>query len=350
MSTPTKRIVLVTDAWSPQVNGVVTTLTQLTKQLLDMDYMVGIVEPSQFKCYRFPLYKEVLMPWNMVKVYRTVATQIKFAQYVHIATEGPIGLMARLYCHRHNIPYITSYHTRFPEYANARWSFLKLSWGYAVMRWMHNRASSVLVTTKSMQEELTEWGINNTVVWNRGVDTGVFRPVQHLQNGSRSLDYPDLPNLGYVGRVSVEKNMEAFLDLPDYLGKKIVVGDGPDRKRLEKKYPNVRFVGYKFGKNLVAEYNKMDIMVFPSKTDTFGLVNLEAMACGTPVAAFPVTGPKDIIQEGVTGSMNDDLAVAVKNALLIDRNQCMLATRNNHSWDNALLPYLGAIVDKEGTS
>lgn len=334
-----ERICLITDAWMPQVNGVVTTLRHLRTQLTAQGFYVEVIEPSMYSCYKFPLYKEVKMPWNMIGVYLDVGKAIERADYVHIATEGPIGFLARLYCHKHNIKYITSYHTRFPEYANARWKRIPLSWGYKVMRWMHNRASTVLVTTQSMKDELSEWGLHNMVVWNRGVDSYKFRPLGHI---TRS---PNIKVIGYVGRVSVEKNMEAFLDLPDsHKYMKVVVGDGPDMQRLKKKYPHVVWEGYKFGEELVEAYNQLDVMVFPSKTDTFGLVNLEAMACGTPVAAFPVTGPKDIIEEGVTGSMSDDLEEAIENALLIDRQQCMIATHNNHSWDNALLPYLQSLV------
>ena len=335
-----KRICLVTDTWKSQVNGVVTTLTHLHQQLIDRGYTVTVISPNRYKCYKFPLYKEVNMPWNLFEVYKEVGLAIQLSDYVHIATEGPIGLMARLYCHRHNIKYITSYHTRFPEYAHARWKSIPLKWGYAVMRWMHNRASSVLVTTESMKEELDAWGIENMIVWNRGVDTNLFRPLTHIQRN------PNVKVLGYVGRVSVEKNLEAFLDLPDELGVKVVVGDGPDLKRLKKRYKNVLWLGYKFGDELVEAYNSLDVMVFPSKTDTFGLVNLESMACGTPVAAYPVTGPKDIIEEGVTGAMDEDLEEAVKRALTIDSSTCMLTTRNNHSWNNALRPYVDALIEK----
>lgn len=325
-------ICLVTDAWLPQVNGVVTTLHHLTKQLKALHYKIDVIEPSQFVGFPLPTYKEIKVPWNWYKAYHQIGESIDRSNAVHIATEGALGLLARLYCHKHDIPYLTSYHTKFPEYVKARLPFIPLSWGYATMRWMHNRATTTLVTTKSMQDELTEWGICNTTVWSRGVDTDFFHPIEYDAN--------ERPLLGYVGRVSVEKNMEAFLDLPDYLGDKVVVGDGPDYKRLKKKYPNVNFVGYKFGDELVEWYNKLDCMVFPSKSDTFGLVNVEAMACGTPVAAYPVTGPKDIIVEGKNGAISEDLDKAVKRALKCSPARCRLYTVDNFSWGNSISPYL----------
>lgn len=334
-------ICLITDAWFPQVNGVVTTLSHLDEQLGKAGYKVNVIDPSKFKTFSLPTYNEIKVPWNVFSVYRHIQAAIDESDSVHIATEGLLGLLARIYCHRNDIPYLTSYHTKIPEYINIRFGFISLDWGYKLMRWMHNRAIATLVTTKSMKNELKEWGIDNTVVWNRGVDTDLFQVIEGV------LKEPEPPILGYVGRVSIEKNMEAFLDLPDSLGKKVVVGDGPDLKKLKVKYPDVEFVGYKFDYHLVEWYNKMHVMVFPSKSDTFGLVNLEAMACGTPVAAFPVTGPKDIIEEGVNGSMSNDLEAAVKKCLTIDRKQCRLYVKAKHSWSNTLLPYVRALFGEE---
>lgn len=329
-----KRICLITDAWTPQVNGVVTTLTSLVTQLKDRDYKVNVIEPSMFKCFPLPSYNEIKVPYEVFKARKIIKDAIDNADVVHIATEGVLGLIARLYCHKHNIKYITSYHTKFPEYVNARLKFVSVKLGYKVMRWMHSRSEKVLVTTRSMQMELIGHGINNTLVWNRGVDTTIFRPLPNL------LDDPDPPLLGYVGRVSVEKNIEDFLNLPDNLGRKVVIGDGPDLKRLKKAYPDVEFVGYKFGEELVEWYNRLHVKVFPSITDTFGLVNIEAMACGTPVAAYPVTGPIDIILQGVNGYVCEELSIAVASALVINRNQCAKYTRENHSLNAALTPYL----------
>jgi glycosyltransferase involved in cell wall biosynthesis len=330
-------ICLVTDAWHPQVNGVVTTLSTLVTEAEERGYSVEVISPCFFSTFGLPTYNEIKVPWNWRKAYRVIGNSIKAAKAVHIATEGALGLLARIYCHRHNVPYLTTYHTKFPEYVKARWPFIPLSWGYKVMRWMHNRATTTLVTTASMKEELDAWGISNTEVWSRGVDTETFRPWNDIERGPETL-------IGYVGRVSVEKNIDAFLDLPDSLGKKVVVGDGPDLKRLKKKYPDVEFVGYKFGRDLVEWYNKLDCMVFPSCTDTFGLVNIEAMACGTPVAAYPVTGPKDIIIEGRNGAMSDDLDNAVKRALKCNREICRMHTVETFSWEKSLQPYLLALL------
>lgn len=326
MSGAKRRVCLVTDAWVGQVNGVVTTLTGLVAQLEDNYHNVDIVEPSQFKTFPMPSYPEIKVPWNIFSIWKSFKI-IKNADKVHIATEGMLGFLARLYCHKHKIKYVTSYHTKFPEYIKARFPFIPEELSYSVMRWMHNRAAFTLVTTKSMKKELAEQGIKNTIIWSRGVDVNLFRPIPEFQQNKEVT-------IGYVGRVSIEKNLEAFLKLPHKAyPNKIVVGDGPDRKRLEKKYPNVRFVGYAFAEELVQWYNKLDVMVFPSRSDTFGLVLLESMACGTPVAAYPVTGPKDIITQGVNGYTDSNLLMAVSKCTRIDRALCREHVISNFSYD-----------------
>lgn len=336
-----QKICLVTDAWFPQVNGVVTTLSHIETEVTKKGYDVTIIHPGLFKTFPLPTYQEIKVPKNLRVAYEKVKEAIDEADAVHLATEGILGWLGRLYCHKNNIQYSTSYHTKFPEYFKARFPFIPLSAGYSVMRWMHNKAYKVLVTTKSMQEELDKWGIDNMIVWNRGVDTNIFTIIDDVKRD------PENPIIGYVGRVSVEKNMEAFLTLPDSLGRKVVVGDGPDLEKLKAKYPDVEFVGYKFDYQLVEWYNKMDVMVFPSKTDTFGLVNVEAMACGTPVAAFPVTGPKDIIKEGVNGSLSNNLEEAVNKCLTLDRKQCRLYVELHYSWANTIDPYLDALFGED---
>ena len=336
------RICLLTDAWTPQINGVVTTLTTLVQKLEESGHDVDVINPSMFWCFPLPTYSEIKVPWNLISVYRKVAKAIDVADHVHIATEGPIGLVARLYCHRHDIPYNTSYHTKFPEYINTRFPAISIDLGYKFMRWMHNRANKVLVTTETMVGELDSWGIKNQIVWSRGVDTDAFQIKSEYK--------PKDLTIGYVGRLSVEKNIEEFLELPDYLGKKIVVGDGPEYDRLKEQYPDVEFLGYKTGDELVNAYNSMHVMVFPSKTDTFGLVNIEAMACGVPVAAFPVTGPQDIIKNGVNGFMSSNLEEAAYYCFTIEREKCRIHVVDNFSWNTSVQVFLDLIGTNNETA
>jgi glycosyltransferase involved in cell wall biosynthesis len=234
------------------------------------------------------------------------------ADTVHIATEGPLGLAARRYLCRRGILFTTSLHTKFPEYVNERMA-LPLSVGYRYLRWFHRPSASVLCTTESHRQELARWSMGNLVVWGRGVDTERFQP---RQRGPRSR-----PRLLYAGRVAVEKNIEAFLRLPMDMDK-MVVGDGPARDDLQRRYPDVQWLGFRHGDDLVAAYADADVFVFPSRTDTFGLVMLEAMACGTPVAAYPVTGPRDVVAPGINGMLHEDLGRAVAQALEVDRQGC----------------------------
>jgi glycosyltransferase involved in cell wall biosynthesis len=305
-----KRLLIVTDAWEPQTNGVVTTLTSVIPHLPALGYEVRVIHPGLFTTRPLPGYREIGVacdPWRLARLMDQAPPDT-----VHIATEGPLGIAARSLLARRGWPFSTSLHTKFPEYARERIG-APLSLGYAYLRWFHRPASAVLCTTESHREELARWGIANLVVWGRGVDTARFRPLPRAPRAR--------PRLLYVGRVAVEKNLEAFLSLP-LDADKVVVGDGPARADLERRFPDALWLGYRHGDALVAEYAEADVFVFPSRTDTFGLVMLEAMACGTPVAGHPVTGPVDVIETGINGVLDEDLARAVRDALGIDRGAC----------------------------
>jgi glycosyltransferase involved in cell wall biosynthesis len=305
-----KRLLIVSDAWAPQTNGVVTTLKAVIDHLPDLGFEVRVVHPGEFATVPLPSYPEIRVardPWKVAGVLESYRPDT-----VHLATEGPLGLWARRALCRRLIPFTTSLHTKFPEYVNERVA-MPLAVGYRYLRWFHRPSSAVLCTTESHRRELARWGMGNLVVWGRGVDTDRFRP---LPRSSRRR-----PRLLYVGRVAVEKNIEAFLQLT-VDADKVVVGDGPARAELARRYPQVAWLGFRHGDELVAAYADADVFVFPSRTDTFGLVMLEAMACGTPVAAYPVTGPRDVVVSGRTGSLHDDLGEAVRRALAVDREGC----------------------------
>jgi len=324
------RILLATDAWEPQVNGVVRTLTRVAKELRDMGHKVEVVSPDQFKTFPLPTYAEIKVA---IGVYEPVQERFKAfePEAIHIATEGPIGLAARRICVEWKLPFTTSYHTRFPEYVSARLP-LPLAAGYAYMRWFHKPSGRLMVATPTMRDELSQHGFRNISSWSRGVDTEVFRP--------RAEDEPDVyeglarPVFLYVGRVAVEKNIEAFLGL-DLPGTKAVVGPGPQLEELKARYPAVVFRGAKGGPELSAHFNCADVFVFPSLTDTFGLVILEAMASGTPVAAYPAPGPIDIIPNSNAGvlaaSATEGLREACLECLKLDR-KAVRAFAEKFSW------------------
>jgi glycosyltransferase involved in cell wall biosynthesis len=307
------RIMIVTDAWFPQTNGVVRTLAQTAAWLGRFGHEVRMITPRDFHSVACPTYPEIrlsLLPYKKVKL-----SILAFSpQAVHIATEGPLGLCARRFCILHGIRFTTSYHTQFPQYLRARFP-MPLSLSYRALRWFHGAAVRCMVSTASVRGDLESHGFGNLASWRRGVDTDTFKPY--------SKDFLRLPRpiAAYVGRVSVEKNVDAFLKM-DWSGSKIVIGDGPLRSRLEQHYTQTTFVGYRFGEDLARHLAGADVMVFPSRTDTFGLVNLEAMACGVPVAAYPVTGPIDVIEDGVTGALDVDLAAAARRALQVDPGAC----------------------------
>lgn len=316
------KLVIVTDAWTPQVNGVVRTLKQTRKCLEQLGHEVHFITPELFKTIPCPSYPSIplaLFPGRKVAQLLNEHN----ANAVHIATEGPLGMAARRWCLRNKFQFTTSYHTQFPEYVRLR-APIPLSWTYAWLRRFHGKAVRTLVPTESQRQRLLDRGFDNVEVWGRGVDTEIFTPDKPQQ-----LNLPG-PILLNMGRVAVEKNIEAFLDL-DVPGSKVVVGDGPDLEQLQRAYPDVLFTGARFGRELASYVAAADVFVFPSRTDTFGLVLLEAMACGVPIAAYPVTGPADVVMDGITGCLNENLAEAVKNALKIDSRACLEYARQN-SW------------------
>jgi glycosyltransferase involved in cell wall biosynthesis len=312
------RILLATDAWEPQVNGVVRTLTRVVAELRAMGDEVEVISPEQFPTFPLPSYPEIKLA---IGAYEKVQQRFKAfePEAIHIATEGPIGLAARRICLEWKLPFTTSYHTRFPEYVSARLP-LPLAAGYAYMKWFHKPSGRLMVATRTMREELERHGFRNLSQWSRGVDTDLFRPRR--EDEADVFEGLARPVWLYVGRIAVEKNLEAFvgLDLP---GTKVVVGDGPQREELSARYPEVRFEGARFGEALAARYACADVFVFPSLTDTFGLVILEAWASGTPVAAFTAPGPADLIPGTCGGvlanSQSGGLGEACLEALSLDR-------------------------------
>lgn len=313
------RILLITDAWEPQLNGVVRTLTRTVNECRAMGHELEVIQPGDgFRTMPLPTYPDIpvsLFPRRKVEQ-RFLAFE---PEAVHIATEGTLGLAARKTCVKHSFPFTTSYHTRFPEYVSARFP-VPVSFGYAYMRWFHGAAGRVMVATPSMRDELSGHGIRHVTPWARGVDTEAFHPSFRAGSPLESV-YGDLPRpiLVNVGRIAVEKNIEAFLDL-DTPGTKVVVGDGPQRAELTQRYPNAVFPGAKFGEELARYFADADVFVFPSMTDTFGLVILEAMACGTPVAAYEAPGPRDIIPGSGAGAVGPDLKASVEECLTLDRD------------------------------
>ncbi|QPF82883.1 glycosyltransferase family 1 protein [Bradyrhizobium genosp. L] len=306
-------ILVATDAWHPQVNGVVRTLTMMAQAAKSLGVEVSFLTPDSFRTFAMPSYRDLRLA---LPVQSKVTALIEAARpdSIHIATEGPIGLSVRRYCHRRGLPFTTSFHTRFPEYVSAR-TPIPESWVWRALRWFHKSSQAVMAATPALASELRQRGFRNVVLWSRGVDTALFHP--------RDVDLC-LPQPVYlsVGRVAVEKNLEAFLAL-DLPGTKVVVGDGPARATLERKFPEAVFLGARHGEELAEIYAAADVFVFPSRTDTFGLVLLEALASGLPVAAFPVTGPQDVIGAAPVGVLDEDLQQACLEALSIPRQVCV---------------------------
>jgi glycosyltransferase involved in cell wall biosynthesis len=307
------KITLVTDTWLPSINGVVTTLTNTVEILRSWGHTVQVIEPSQFKTVGAPGYKEVRLSWDIWRV-GLMIEQFR-PDAIHIATEGPLGLAARWYCkvEKRSIPHNTSYHTKFPEYFHKMFRVPE-DWGYYCMRIFHKFSTRVLVTNQDMADDLTARGFQNLAVWNRGVDRELFNPDKRKRMSYRS------PIILCVSRASKEKGLEDFCELK-VRGTKILVGDGPLLPELKRQYPNVIYIGFKQGDELAHFYAAADVFVFPSKTDTFGVVMLEAIASGTPVAAYPVTGPRDVVINGVNGFTSYDLNYAVEQALGCDRSR-----------------------------
>lgn len=325
-----RTVLIVTDAWHPQVNGVVRSIERIVEQMVDRGIDVKLITPLEFRTMPMPGYDEIRLSLTHKHAVHEKIRSIR-PDAIHIATEGPLGLIARKYCVERKLPFSTAYHTQFPEYLRARLP-VPVNWSYAFLRWFHGAARYCLVGTPHLQTQLEARGFPNVALWTKGVDTTLFHPAKRAH-----LQY-DKPVFLYVGRVAVEKNVEAFLGL-DLPGTKIVVGDGPSRKELETNYPGIVFTGALHGEDLARLFASADVFVFPSRTDTFGLVLLEALASGTPVAAFPVTGPIDVIGKAPVGVLKDDLAAAALEALEIPRENCR-AYAERFSWDASAQQFL----------
>ncbi len=328
-------IAIVTDAWYPQVNGVVRTLSTTCDVLRGWGHEVTVISPEGYPSLPAPTYPEIRLALTLPgAVGRRLAKIAPDA--VHIATEGPLGLAARRYCLSRKVPFTTAYHTQFPDYL-ARRTGLPAAAFWPYIRWFHRPAQRIMVATETIRAQLREQGLTQLTHWSRGVDLACFSP-----GAPPPPDYAGLarPILLYVGRVAVEKNIEAFLAC-DYPGTKVVVGDGPARAALEAKFPEARFLGKKSGAELAGCYAGADVFVFPSRTDTFGLVMIEALACGTPVAAFPVPGPLDIVTRE-TGALCEDLTRAIDAARYADRAACA-AYGASFSWEAATRQFLAGL-------
>lgn len=329
-----KVILIITDNTKEQINGVVTTYKNLEKWAHDDGYSVVYIDPGFYPSFACPGYPEVRLSWGW-----GISKKIKEIdpQYIHIATEGPLGVAAKLFCDRHNIPYTTAYHTKFPEFLNEIYRIPK-SWTRLYLRWFHSRSRMVLATTDTMVKSLTDLGIGCKVKsWTRGVDRVQLKPkLEQIRTNSGPL-------LLYVGRVSKEKNLDDLCCLENDFNIEIV-GDGPYLETLRKKYQKVKFLGYKQGSDLADYYVRADVFVFPSKLDTFGIVMIEAMSLGTPVAAYPVPGPMDVVVSGETGYLDHDLRRAIKQCLLLDRSRIRLKSQK-WTWENCWKIFLDSLVD-----
>ena len=328
------RIAIITDAWTPQINGVVKTLENVGEELSKLGHEIEFITPNRFPTLPNPFYPEIHLTYWTEKL-KDIIKRVD-PQAIHIATEGPLGLAGRSYAKEQGLPFTTSYHTKFPEFL---YEFFKIPKDitYAYLKWFHRRSSSIMVPTETVKKELELKGFKNVKLWSRGVDLNLFQPMPNREK-EISLSYKR-PIFLNVGRVSQEKNLKTFLDI-DLPGTKIVVGNGPRLNKLRQDYPNVVFTGAKYGEELAKYYAASDVFVFPSLTDTFGLVMAEALASGIPVAAFPVTGPIDVVGKSKVGFLDDDLQKAclraheaIKSAL-ISSNDCRNYALKNYTWKN----------------
>jgi glycosyltransferase involved in cell wall biosynthesis len=330
------RILIVSDAWAPQMNGVVRTLQATVGELTARGHCVELITPDQFHSFPCPTYPEIRLavvgPWRIARKIAAFAPDA-----IHIATEGPLGLAARRYCLQAGCAFTTAYHTQFPEYVSAR-APIRADHIWRFIRWFHAPSARVLTATASLRTELAAHGVTHVAHWGRGVDVSLFHPDHAPHTAMTELPRPIML---YVGRVAVEKNIEAFLSA-DRPGSKVVVGDGPALAALGLRYPDAHFLGALHGTALAAAYGTADVFCFPSKTDTFGLVMIEAMACGTPVAAYPVTGPIDVVTCNA-GTLNEDLGQAIDDALGMDR-AVVAGIGAQHSWARATDQFLAALV------
>lgn len=337
-----RKLLIVSDAWHPQINGVVNTLVRTKIELEKLGWSVTVISPQQFSTIPCPTYPEIrlslTLPITIGRMIRKISPD-----YVHIATEGPLGLMARNWCLRHKRAFTTSYHTRFPEYLSARVP-ISPNYLYAWLRRFHNASSGCMVATNTLHNDLTSRGFTHLLDWGRGVDAELFHPDKQM-NSSLPEDLPRPIQL-YVGRVAIEKNIEAFLET-NQPGTKVVVGGGPALEALKERYPGVVFTGPKKGEDLAATYADADVFVFPSKTDTYGIVLLEALASGLPVAAYPVMGPLDVITDEKVGALREDLDEAIEAALQLDSKDCR-AFAETRSWQASTELFAENIVNALG--
>lgn len=343
------KITLVSDAWFPQVNGVVRTLSTIVDIATARGHRVQMVTPDRFHSVPMPQYAEIRLA---LTTRRRVAKLIADfdPDAVHIATEGPLGWLARAWCLRHGVPFTTSFHTRFPDYVAARTGLSPAPF-WRVLARFHRPARGILVATPRLADELASHGLSQTRPWTRGVDLALFRPDRAPHPAFADLPRPIAL---HVGRVAVEKNIEAFLDA-DWTGSKVVVGDGPALDALMSRYPQAHFLGALHGEALASTYVGADVLAFPSRTDTFGLVIIEALACGTPVAGYPVPGPLDILgpdgrglpQGRLVGAVAEDIAVAMQTALTADRVACA-AYGAHYNWERSCDEFLAGLVEVEG--
>ena len=341
-----KEILLVTDTWTPQVNGVVTTWKNIINYCKNNNINFSVIHPYLFKNISWPFYKEIKLPLVTFKKIENLIEEIN-PEHIHIATEGILGWHTRKYCNKRKINFTTSYHTKFPE-------FLKSLYGipekitYPIMKKFHSSSIATLVNTPTMKKELESKGFNNLIGWTRGVDRGLFKP--NFDKKLRDIIDPggEKKIILYVGRVSKEKNIKSFCKISkereDY--KLVIVGDGPIKKQLEKDYPKIIFTGFKHGNELVRYYSVADCCVFPSLNDTFGNTILESIACGTPVAAFPINGPIDIINQGVSGYFDSNLSYAIEETLKCSR-EYTLKTIEKYDWDQCIKILLATLDQTE---
>lgn len=334
------KVLVATDAWHPQVNGVVRTLGSLARAASKLGATIEFLSPEGFSTFQLPTYPglRLALPGRR-EIERRIAAAKPDA--IHIATEGPIGFAVRSYCRRHGRPFTTSYTTRFPEYISAR-SPIPESLIYAVLRWFHAGATVTMVATPSLRSELEARGFGHLGMWTRGVDVDLFRPDRAIEIGLPR------PIFMTVGRVAVEKNLEAFLSL-DLPGSKVVIGAGPAEAKLKRDFPDAKFLGPLENGTLAAHLAAADVFVFPSRTDTFGIVQLEALASGVPVAAFPVTGPKDVVGDKPVGVLDEDLQRACMAALQLSRDACR-SFALDCSWENSARQFLGHVRKMAGGS